>query len=284
MHYGASMNIKTLRNLPPWEWPEDAGDMLLAVMRDPQADESDRLLAAELAGDFTVVNDDLVDALLSILCNRDENEDLRGTAAISLGPALEYAHFDAFDDPFDVPITEDLFHRAQETLQRLYADAGLPRTLRRYVLEASVRAPQPWHHDAVQAAYASDDQDWKLTAVFCMKYVRGFDAQILESLESRNSDIHYEAVCAARNWEIDAAWPHIVALLTSEEIEKPLLLVAIEAAAFIRPHQATEILAHLLDSDDEDIVDTVYEALALVEEPWEDDDEDDEDEDNRTLH
>jgi len=278
------MKIKTLKDTPPWEWPENAGEMFLGILRDDQADESDRLLAAELAGDFTVVNDELVDALLAILCNGNESENLRSTAAISLGPALEYADIDEFEDPDDVPITEQMFRRVQETFHMLYMDAGAPKEVRRYILEASVRAPQPWHHDAVRAAYSSDDQDWKLTAVFCMRFIRGFHDQILESLESENPDIHYEAVCAAGNWEIDAAWPHIAALVTSDEIEKPLLLAAIEAAAFIRPHEASEIFVDLMASYDEDIVDAVYEALAMTEEPWYDEDDDDDDEGGHLLH
>jgi hypothetical protein len=275
------MNIKTLKDIPPWEWPENADEMFLEIIRDNEADESDRLIAAQLAGDFTVVNDELVDALLAILCDGDESENLRGTAAISLGPAIEYADIDEFEDPDNVPITEPMFHRVQETLHRLYTDAGVPKKVRRYALEASVRAPQPWHRDAVRAGYASGDRDWNLTAVFCMRFVSGFDAQILESLESLNPDIHYEAVCAAGNWQVDTAWPHIAALVTSKETEKPLLLAAIEAAAFIRPHEAPEILGHLLDSLDEDIADAAYEALTLVEEPWYDEDDD---EGDKTLH
>jgi hypothetical protein len=43
------------------------------------------------------------------------------------------------------------------------------------ILEASVRAPQDRHPDAVRAAYASGDAAWKLTAVFRMADVRGFE-------------------------------------------------------------------------------------------------------------
>jgi len=100
------MDLETLKDTPPWDWPEEAGDVFLGVLRDHQADGSDRLLAAELAGDSVVINDELVDALLSILCSNDESEELRGRAAISLGPALEYAYMDEFEDPDDVPISE----------------------------------------------------------------------------------------------------------------------------------------------------------------------------------
>ena len=72
---------------------------------------------------------------------------------------------------------------------------------------------------------------------------------------------------------MDAAWPHIAALVTSGETDKPLLLAAIEAVASIRPHEAAGILHGLTDSDDEDIVEAVFEATAMAEGPSDEDDE-----------
>jgi hypothetical protein len=275
------MDLKTLHDTPPWEWPEGADKMLLGILRDDRTDQSNCLLAAELAGDSTVVNDELVDALLSILRNGDAAENLRGQAAISLGPALEYVDIDGFEEPDAAPITEQTFRKIQETLRKLYADAGVPKNVRRRILEAAVRAPQDWHQNAIRAAYLSDGEDWKLTAVFCIRYIRGFDDWILESLGSKNEDIHYQAVCAAGNWEVDAAWPHIAGLVTSAETEKSLLLAAIEASASIRAQEAREILGSLMDADDEDIVEAVYEALAMAGEFWGEGDNENEDDEFR---
>ena len=149
-------------------------------------------------------------------------------------------------------------------------DADVPQEVRRRILEAAVRAPQDWHQDAIREAYSSADESWRLTAVFCMRFIRGFNDQILEALESENHDIHYEAVCAAGNWEVDAAWSHIAGLVTTEEPDKPLLLAAIDAVASIRPQEAAEILTDLMDSEDEDIAEAILEALAMAELPWED--------------
>ncbi|MEK7836525.1 MAG: hypothetical protein AAB328_00955 [candidate division NC10 bacterium] len=267
------MDVKALKDTPSWEWPEGAGKKFLDILRDGQAAESDRLLAAELAGDLAVINDELVAALLSILRSGDESEKLRGKAVISLGPVLEHADTHGFEDADDVPLAQHTFHRIRESLRKLYMDAGVPKDVRRQILEASVRAPQDWHPDAVRAAYASDDEAWRLTAVFCMRFVRGFDEQILEALDSKTPDIHYEAVCAAGNWEVDAAWPHITALVTSGGTDKPLLLAAIEAVARVRPQEAAEILNAFTDSDDEDIVEAVFEATAMAEGPSDEDDE-----------
>jgi len=277
------MDLKTLKNIPSWEWPEDAGETFLEILRDKQADESDRLIAAELAGDFTVINDELAEVLLAIVQDSGEPEKLRAKAAISFGAALEAADTYGFEDiegppgledDLETPITEKMFHRIQETLHGLYMDATVPKEVRRRVLEASVRAPQDWHRDAVRAAYSSDDEDWKLTAVFCMRFIRGFDQQILEALDSKNPDIHYEAIHAAGNWEMDAAWPHIAALLASEQTDKHLLLAAIEAAVGIRPEEASLLLIDLTDSDDEDIVEAAHEAMTMVEKLSDDGDDD----------
>jgi HEAT repeat protein len=294
------MDLKMLPEIPPWEWPEDTDKMLLEVLVNERASAADRLIAAELAGDIIVMNDEIADALLSIAQSKDHSEELRGRAAISLGPVLELADTDGFDDPEDIPISESAYHKIRDLLYRLYTDASVPKKVRRRILEASVRAPQDWHKGAVRAAYYSDDEDWRLTAVFSMRWIRGFEREILEALESDNQDVHYEAVCAAGNWEIDAAWSHISALVTSPDTEKFLLMAAIEAVADIRPQEAGMILLDLTESEDEDIVEAVHEAITMAEgqlgyeadEFGEDDDfdgfdefdEDDDEDDNGYIH
>src|SRR5207247_7366369 len=49
-HARGSMNLTVLKDTPPWEWPAGTGKMLLDILRDDRAAESDLLLAAELAG------------------------------------------------------------------------------------------------------------------------------------------------------------------------------------------------------------------------------------------
>lgn len=274
------MDLGILRDTPPWEWPGEADEIILGVLRDDRAEESERLLAAELAGDLTVMNEALAEVLLSITSAGDQAEALRCRAVLSLGPVLEYADTDGFDDPEEMPITEATFHRLQESLRKLYFDTGLAKNLRRRILEAAVRAPQDWHLEAVRAAYSLDDEFWKVTAVFCMRFVRGFDRQIIEALESKNPDIHYQAVRAAGVWGLEGASSHVSRLIRSKDTDKPLLLAAIEAVASIHPQEAAEILYDLIDSRDEDIYEAVHEALSMADflgdpEDWDPDEEDD---------
>jgi hypothetical protein len=271
------MDLKTLLDTPPWDWPRDAGRMLWRILVDQRANETDRAVAAELAGDLTVINDDLAATLLTIAGSADEPEPLRARATISLGPVLEQADTDGFEDPDDVPITERTFHNIQDSLEKLYRDNSTPKEVRRRSLEASVRAPQTWHQDAIRHAYSSGDKEWMLTAVFSMRWVRGFDDQILLALKSGDPEIQYQAVTAAGNWEVDAAWSHIVELLNDAHSPKPLLLAAIGAVGSIRPAEAREILVDLADSDDEEIAEAIAEAMAAAEGPTdEEDDEEDE--------
>lgn len=276
------MDAKDLLEVEPWEWPDNAGKIFRKALTDPQAKKSDRLAAAELAGDLVVVNDALVDALLAIVRNARETEEMRAKAAISLGPVLEQADIEEFEEPDEVPITERTFHTIEETLQKLYADSGVPKEVRRRILEASVRAPQEWHADAIRQAYASGDREWILTAVFGMRWVRGFDEQILEALRNPDPEIHLEAVRAAGSRELEGAGPHVVELVKNPATPKELLIAAIEAVGWIRPTEAGRILADLTGSEDEDIAEAVDEAMQVAEVNADDDidEEDDEEEED----
>jgi len=57
------VDLTTLIDTPPRDWPNDAGKMFHKILNDSLARESDRLMAAKLAGDSTVINNDLADAL-----------------------------------------------------------------------------------------------------------------------------------------------------------------------------------------------------------------------------
>jgi len=54
----------------------------------------------------------------------DQTEKLRAQAAISLGPVLEQADMDRFEDPEHVPISEETFRGLQKSLRKLYMDTA----------------------------------------------------------------------------------------------------------------------------------------------------------------
>lgn len=258
------MNLRTLESIPPWEWTDEVAGVLLDALRDERAPEADLLLAAELSGNTVVINENIVAALLALVRRADLEDETRATAAISLGPVLEECDTFGFEDDDELPIDERTFDATVEALRQVYLDAGVPLEVRRRVLEASVRAPQDWHVDTVRAAYDSDDERWKLTGVFCMRFVGGFTPEILEALDSVKPEMVYEAILAAGNWEVDAAWPYVAGLITAEDAEKPLRLAAIEAATGIRPQEAIDLLEPLIDDPDEDIAEAASEGIAIA--------------------
>jgi HEAT repeat protein len=271
------MDLDMLMNLEPWQWPEEAGGIFLQVLQDKQADPEDRVIAAELAGETVAINDDLAQTLLAIAKDDQEPEQLRGQALISLGPVLELAELEDFDDPDGMPITGESYQAIQATLFSLFQETDLPKSVRRCVLEAAVRADSEWLEKAVQDAYQSGDEEWKLTAVFCMNYLPGFKKQILEALNSDNEDIHYQAVSAAGNWELSGAWDHVSALALSPDIDKELRLAAIEALGTIEPGKSGEILADLSSDDDEDVAEVANEAMSMARGLLENDELDEDD-------
>lgn len=276
------MYLSRLKNMDPWEWPEDAGEIFLQAVLDPKGSLEDRMLAAELGGDPVVMNDELAQALLEVAINADEPEELRRQAIVSMGPVLELADLEGFDIFEDAPISEHVFLTIQENLHALFDDQNVPKNIRRSVLESSVRAESDWHYEAIEQAYSSNDADWKLTAVFCMTYIQGFEDEILESLESPEEMIHYHAVQAAGNWELEEAWKHISSLAVSPETDKDVRVNAIEALGTIQPKKSQPILERLTRDEDEDISGVAFEALGMAEGKlyfgtMEDDDDDDDD-------
>jgi len=250
-----------------------ASTLFLATLQDPAAKKADRLLAAEMAGDFVVINDDLAAALLKIVENSEESEELRSRAVISFGVALEYIYTDldefTEDDEYnDFAVTEQMYQRIIKSLKKLYFDGTVPEIVRRRTLEASIRSPQAWHSGAIRAAYQSGDKNWLITAVFCMQYIHGFEQEILDALQSNIPDIHYHAIQAAGNWGITEAWPAIRDVLSDQKSDINLLLTAVDAAVYIGHHEATAALNELLDhsANNDDIVDAVEEALAMLDE------------------
>jgi hypothetical protein len=284
-----AMDMHFLAGLPVFDWPADAHEDILAVLQDRQAPSDERLLAAELAGDLNVIEDILAQELLRILEDPSETDTLRGQAAISMGPVLEEGEMMGFDEPESLVVSEDLLPRMKGALRRVFDDPGAPKETRRRALEASVRAPEAWHADAIRVAYLKEDHDWKLTAVFCMRFVPGFEAQIVEALDLEEVDILYQALWAAADQGVAGAWPFVQRLVLAAEsgtpilpddpeAERALLLAAINGVATIRPLEAHVTLSPLLEMDDEELAEIAAEVLDFVEALWTPEDQDLEDE------
>ena len=278
------MDLLILQVNEPWQWPPETSAFLHEFLTNKSNKESDLIEAAGFAGETVAINDQLCEDLLALAADPSRSDELRGIAAISLGPVLEECEMSEWGDPYDdPPISEDTFEKVKDSLHRLYQDSTVPKEVRRRALEASVRAEADWHPAAIQAAYASGDREWMLTAVFAMRFVPGFDSEILKALKNPDPEIHMEAVLGAGNKQVEGSWPHIRALLTDRKTSKDLLFAAIEAAGHIGGEEAVELLYGFRRSKKKDISEAADEALTyanLGDGDEDDEDEDDEDEDD----
>ena len=291
------MDIHNLEYMEPWEWPSNAAADILRVLRDKAASEDDRALAASFAGDFVVINDELAEELMAVVKDPGAPAEVRARAAVAFGPALEHSDSCDWMDEDDILVSEEVFNRMRQTLHEVYQDATVPKVVRRRALEGAVRAPEDWQEEAIRAAYASDDTEWKTTAVFGMAYVAGFDNEILDALQSRIPEVQFEAVRAAGSREVVAAWPYIAHLLDRGTRDKDLLLAAIDAAPYVNREESLELLSALAISKDGEIAEAASDAMGMAvalresldeeggwdegedDEEYEDEDEDEDDED-----
>lgn len=254
--------LEDLVHTPPWEWPSNAQDRITAALA--ADDRSLRLTAAGLA--HHVMSDELAKALLAIAASKDEDEEVRGRAAIALGPALEECDLEGFDDPIgEPPLSEPVFEHICTALERLYREASASSLVRRYALEAAVRARREWQTAAIRAAWASGDPSWRATAAFCMGYAPDFDRELEEAFGSKDAAIVGAAMrgAAGGGKELTRSIEEQIMQIVREHRDPALVLDAIEALASGQTAESLELLEELTGSDDEEIAELAYEALAV---------------------
>lgn len=252
--------LSSLLVLEPWAWPPEAAQQIVESLRDASREPEERLLAAELAGESVVAGELVAAALVEVAEEGALAAELRAQACLSLGPILEAYDWDADDG--DAPISESTFEQIELALRGVHLDPSSPILVRRRALEAAVRAPLEWHADAVRAAWSSDTPEWRLTAVFAMRWLKGFEAEIEQALGTDDDSMLREALQAAASWGVGAAWRRAREIVGDDDAEPSLRLAAIEAVASLRPGEARAVLTPLLEDDE--LADVVSEALAMA--------------------
>jgi HEAT repeat protein len=235
---------------------------LLASLTDP--DEETRAAALEELADE--MNDEIAQALLDI-AESDAAEDVRDDAIIALGPVIEEcgmdyhdeADFD-FDPELGPPVSRETFASIVRRIRGLYDDEAQPKVIRRRAFEVLVRDPLPWLSQEIRDRFASADSDWRLTAVFAMGYVTGFETTIAETVSTAKGLLLLEAVRAAANMEVSAAASRIHELATSRAADLILRLAAIEALPHVDPG-CIDVLEDLTRSEDREIAEAAEYAV-----------------------
>ncbi len=255
--------LKIMAEQPSYQWSAAARIYVLEGLRADDAET--KALATELAGDLIVMDDEVAGVLLEIIEDDGAPTELRATAAISLGPALEEADLALVDEDDDEEdssaLSPDMFERVATVLEKVHKDEGAPDLLRRRALEAAVRAPEPWHAEVVGAHLEDADPEWRLTAMFCAGYVNGFEREVLAALDAGDPRLRREAMRAAGMKELRLAGPTLLACASDRSEDCELRLVAIEALTYVDVPGRATVLRSLVDDPDEDVAEAAYTAL-----------------------
>ena len=177
------------------------------------------------------------------------------------------------------PVSRETFASIVSRIRGLYSDEKQPKLIRRRAFEVLIRDPQPWHREDIRNHFASADDDWRLTALFAMGHITGFEREIAAAVETAEELLLFEAVTAAGRMEVSAAAPRIRAPAMSRAADLDTCIAAIYAL----PHvdlDSFELLESLEQSRNRDIAeaagDAVQELLMFADVGEDDEDEDDE--------
>lgn len=253
-------NLNQLNEIPPDEWPDKARDMIFRGLHDTNTET--RLAATNLA--WPILDQAIADRLLEIV-QSDPDEEVRSRAAICFGPVFE--DWDMFgDDLTVVSLKENTVERVRESFKRIYDDPSQPKLVRRRVLEASVRAPESWHEEATEKAFRSNDEDWRVTAIFCMGFVPGFGDTVLDMLKNGKGDMRDEAVKSAGQLGLSEAVPYLNKLILNDKTKKDLRIEALFALSAIADEDSAEIFATMMDHSDDELAEAAADAFADYQE------------------
>ena len=273
MKQGDTSTPQPLDPVPVEDFSELNREMVTALR-----DDDDAIRRMGLTETAEALDDELAAELLRLL-HGEGDEVFRGDVAVALGPSLELCDLeldpegripDTHDDPMMMaPLTHGMYQRVTEDLHAVYADASYPKLVRRRALESAVRSPKPWQEAAARAAWASDDPEWRATAVFCMGLLHhcDFAEEIAAALHCDEDPSRYEAIVAAGHRAIEALGPEIRAIALDEEAMPELRYVAVEAMPTLAVKDAGDILLELSNSDDErmsEAAENALEELTLV--------------------
>ena len=247
---------------PSWEMPEEARQVLVTSLASDEPEV--RLEAVEMLAHS--LDDELALRGLEI-ARSDPEEEIRSAAASALAPALA-AVVAARQDPEAPapPLSDEGFEKVRQGLRLLYHDSESSKEVRRRALEASAQAPDAWLVGAARAAWASDDPEWRTTAIFCMTRLTGFDAELVDALRDRQPAVRLEAARAAGDAGLRGAGPRLLALAQAADEEGLVRMAAMESLALLGDRSAVGPLRELAASADPELAFAARAALARLAE------------------
>jgi HEAT repeat protein len=152
---------------------------------------------------------DLSPKYLEILEN-DPAVDVRAVSASALGKCVYLGEIDK--------MPKESLRRVEDRLLQVVKGSD-DIQVRRRALEALGYSSRKEISPLIEEAYASNDTDWLISALFAMgrSYNKQWNSKVLDMLESDNATIRFEAVRAAGELEISEAVPILRKYLHDED-------------------------------------------------------------------
>jgi HEAT repeat protein len=245
---------------PAWDLPGESRAVLEESLRssDPEVRrEAVEMLAHSL--------DDGLAMIALELARCDPDEEIRAAAASVLSPALAAAvAAEQEEDAPSPPLSPAATEAVRQGLRHLYYDSASPKEVRRRALEASVQSPDAWIAGAVRAAWASDDPEWRTTAVFCMTRLPGFADELLAALRDRQPSVRLEAARAVGDSALEAAASRLLALARAADEEPLVRMAAMESLALLGDQEAIGPLREIAAAADPELAFAARAALARL--------------------
>lgn len=211
------------------------------------------------------------------MARRDPDEGVRAAAVGALAPAVAATMTAQEAGDGSAPLSAPVFETLRQGLRHLYFDSGSPKEVRRLALECAAQAPEAWLEGAVRAAWASDDVEWRGTAVYCMTRLPGFADELLEALRDRQPAVRLQAARAAGDATLQAAAPRLLALARAADEEALVRMAAMESLALLGDREAIAPLRDIAAAADPELSFAARTALARLAQDLDEGDEGDED-------
>lgn len=191
-------------------------------------------------------------------------DEIRADVILGLGPIIEECGDEILasgdlDDDF-APLSTAKYKELQSRLRKLYDDASQPTIVRRRAIESLVRDQQPWMEEEAKKLAASGERDWKLTSLFVMGHLNGFDDVIVKELDGSDAELVAEAVNAAGRRAIEAAAEKIADFASSAATDHDVKVAAILAMPYL-DDECDELLEQLAHDEDDEISEAAEVAL-----------------------
>lgn len=195
---------------------------------------------------------DLSPIYLDILEN-DPAVDVRAVSASALGKCVYLGEIDK--------IPKESLRRIEDSLLKVVKGSD-DIQVRRRALEALGYSSRKEVSPLIEEAYASEDQNWLISALFAMgrSYNKKWNNKVLDMLESDNEVIRFEAVRAAGELELSEAVPILLEYLNGEDWN--VHMASIWSLSQIGGTGIEEVLEQLLNqSKNEEEIKHIEEAL-----------------------